>query len=48
MLNSLLNNLVLFMNKVGFKTVNDILRVYISKHDKGFNETWDHLLTKLF
>lgn len=32
MLNYLIENLVSFMNKVGFKTVNDILTVYVDKH----------------
>jgi hypothetical protein len=32
MLNSLIDNLVLYMDKVGFKIVNDILALYVRKN----------------
>lgn len=36
------------MDKVGFKAVNDILITYVSKQDKGYNQSLDQLLERMF
>jgi hypothetical protein len=36
------------MDKVGFKTVNDILITYVTKQNKSYHKSLDQLLEKMF